>query len=360
MFQTWPVYVSLNPEYLKMLLQPVLAYLTTGAWPDAWVIHDLGTRKPSNDKQNIASRIADRPFGIDYPSAIGHDNGVAEQMPLFETSAVFIMLYAYEKYTGDTSFAAEYSSLLAGYADYLNDNSLYPASQLISVDSIPAQANQTGLAIQSAIGLKAASLVLGDSTYSDTANTIAKSVYNDALGLDGATLAESTHFTYYYGQDDTWNVLFPAYSDVLLELGTFDSAAWDMRSTWYSQQMQEGGLPFASPITDTSYTGSGINWGLADWSKFALLDNLQMILNSLDLLVAATVSEDVQAEIVNTTHAFLTNGLNSIPFGTKYYVEGDQVGVWIGNEARSTVGLSFGLLALDQGYWGDSYCDKSL
>lgn len=44
MFQTWPVYVSLNPEYLKMLLQPVLAYLATGAWPDAWVIHDLGTR----------------------------------------------------------------------------------------------------------------------------------------------------------------------------------------------------------------------------------------------------------------------------------------------------------------------------
>lgn len=80
-----------------------------------------------------------------------------------------------------------------------------------------------------------------------------------------------------------------------------------------------------------------------------------MILIFIDLLVAATVSADVQAEIVNTTHTFLTNGLNSIPFGTKYYVEGDQVGIWIGNEARSTVGLSFGLLALDQGYWGDFF-----
>lgn len=214
-------------------------------------------------------------YKIDYPSAIGHNDGVAEEMPLFETSTVFIILYAYQKYTGDTSFAAEYSSLLAGYANYLNENSLYPASQLISVDAIPAQANQTGLAIQSAIGLKAASLVLGDSTYSETADTIAKTVYNEALGLDGATLAESTHFTYYYGEDDTWNVLFPAYSDVLLELGTFDEAAWDMQSTWYSQQMQEGGLPFAGPITDTSYTGSGINWGLADWSMSTLLNNIQ-------------------------------------------------------------------------------------
>lgn len=80
-----------------------------------------------------------------------------------------------------------------------------------------------------------------------------------------------------------------------------------------------------------------------------------MILILLDLLVAATVSADVQAEIVNTTHTFATNGLNSIPSGTKYYVEGHKAGACVGNKARSTVGLSFGLLALDQGYWGDSY-----
>lgn len=189
-------------------------------------------------------------------------------MPLFETSTVFIMLYAYQKYTNDTTFAAEYTSLLTGYADYLNENSLYPSSQLISVDAIGAQPNQTGLAVQSAIGLKAASLVLSDSKYSDTADSIAQTLYEDALGLDGATLAESTHFTYYYGQDDTWNVLFPAYSDVLLDLNTFDSAAWDLQSSWYATQMQEGGLPFAGPLSDTSYTGSGINWGLADWSKY--------------------------------------------------------------------------------------------
>lgn len=81
---------------------------------------------------------------------------------------------------------------------------------------------------------------------------------------------------------------------------------------------------------------------------------LQIMLILVDLIVAATVSADVQSEIVNTTHTFLTNGLNSIPFGTKYSVEGDQVGVWIGNKARSTVGLSFGLLAVHQGYWGSS------
>jgi hypothetical protein len=45
MYQTWPVFVSLNPEYLKLYLEPVLAYSATGDWPHPWVIHDLGTRK---------------------------------------------------------------------------------------------------------------------------------------------------------------------------------------------------------------------------------------------------------------------------------------------------------------------------
>lgn len=197
-------------------------------------------------------------------------------MPLFECSSLFIILQAYQKYTNDTAFAAKYTSLLAGWADYLNENSLYPPSQLISVDAIPAQANQTGLAIQSAIGLQAASVILGNSTLSRTAKSIAKTLYDDALGLDGDTLEESTHFTYYYGAEDTWNVLFPSYSDVLLDLDTFDSSAWELQSNWYSQQMQPGGLPFAGPENYTAY-GATINWALSDWSMFSFIFHLQYL-----------------------------------------------------------------------------------
>lgn len=188
-------------------------------------------------------------------------------MPLFETSSLFILFYAYQKYTGDTSWAQEYRPLLEGYAEYLAENSLYPASQLISVDAIHATANQTALAIQSTIGLKAASIITGNSTYSKLASTFAQTIYADALGLDGATIAESTHFTYNYGQNSTWNVLFASYSDVLLDLNTFPSAAWELQSSWYLSQIQEEGLPFAGPVTDTSYIGSPLEWGLTDWSE---------------------------------------------------------------------------------------------
>ncbi|KAM0718295.1 hypothetical protein Q7P37_006627 [Cladosporium fusiforme] len=291
MFQSWPVFVSLNPDYIKLFLQPMLSYLElppSQSWPKPWVIHDLGTS---------------------YPNATGHNDGQAEQMPLFETSSLFILLLAYQKYSGDTAYAQQHRPLLEGYAEYLVHNSLYPSSQLISVDAIPATANQTGLAIQSAIGLKAASVILDNTTLAEKATSFAKTLYEEGLGLDGADPAHSSHFTYNYGKEETWNVLFPAFSDVLLGLETFPSEAWELQSRWYESQIRELGLAFAGPSTHPGYTGSPLVWGLVDWN----------------IVAAGASSSSVQEAIINTTHAYLTNGLHNVPFGTKYNVEGPEV-----------------------------------
>jgi hypothetical protein len=189
-------------------------------------------------------------------------------MPLFETSSLFILLLAYQKYSGDAAYAQQYRSLLEGYADYLVHNSLYPSSQLISVDAIPATANQTGLAIQSVIGLKAASVILNNDTLAEAARSIANTIYDQGLGLDGSGPSNSSHFTYNYGKPSTWNVLFPAYSDVLLDLNTFPPEAWELQSTWYESQIQEMGLPFAGPSSNLDYIGTPLLWGLLDWSKY--------------------------------------------------------------------------------------------
>ncbi|RMY57568.1 hypothetical protein D0863_12587 [Hortaea werneckii] len=313
-FQTWPVFISLNPDYIRLLWEPIMSYSASGRWPKEFVMHDMGTH---------------------YPNATGHDDGREEHMPLFETSSLFILFYAYQKYTGDASWTKQYSSLLTGYADYLVDHSLYPSAQLISVDAIRGYPNQTALAMQSFMGLKAASKILSNDTYAEIADSYATKIYDHALGLDGSTIQDSTHFTYYYGQDDTWNVIFAAYSDVLLELDTFPSAAWDMQSEWYLRQMRDLGLPFAGPTDNLAYTGSKLTWGLSDWN----------------IVAASASSTAVQAAVINTTHAFLTNGMNDIPFGTKYEVEGPRTGKWISNRARSTVGSNFALVALKEGTW---------
>lgn len=262
-FQTWPIFISLNPEWIRLLFQPVLSYLNSGAWPHPWVIHDIGAcKRPRARFLEYADAFAA------YPNATGHDDGQAEEMPIFETSSLFILLYAYQKLSGDASFASQYQPLLDGYAKWLAGNdTLYPNNQLISVDAITPQPNQTALAIQSAIGLNAASILTGDKQYSTLASSYAHTIYDKGLGLNGPTPSQSTHFTYYYGHDRTWNVLFASYSDVVLDLKTFPSSAWALQSSWYATQIKQEGLPFAGPKDYIAYTGSNLNWGLEDWSK---------------------------------------------------------------------------------------------
>ena len=237
-FQSWTIFINLNPEWFILQLKPTLEYLASGRWPKEYVIHDMG---------------------LHYPNATGHDDGVAEEMPLFETSTMFILLYAYQQLSGDDSYTTKYSDLLAGWAEYLATNGLYPSSQLISVDAIAATPNQTALAMQSAIGLKAAALLTRNDSYSDTADRFAKTIYDDGLGLND----NKTHFTYNYGDNDNWNVIFASFSDVFLNLSTFPQEAWDLQAKWYLSQIQEAGLAFAGPVSD-----KGVDWALTDWSTF--------------------------------------------------------------------------------------------
>lgn len=189
-------------------------------------------------------------------------------MPIFETSSFFILLYAYQKLTGNTDFMKNYTNLAEGYADWLSESrSLYPGRQLISVDAIRPSANQTALAIQAAIGLKAASALTGNAKYARKAAENVNAIYYGGLGLDGSSPTSSEHFTYNYGADDTWNVIFASYSDVVLGLDTFPQEAWDMQSDWYLKQVEEGGLAFAGPEDDLHYTGKPLNWALTDWSE---------------------------------------------------------------------------------------------
>ena len=184
---------------------------------------------------------------------------------MFETSALFILLQAYAKFSGDLNYAAGYTKLLEGYANWMAEpRSLYPDRQLISVDAIRASANQTLLAVQAAVGLNAAHIITGNSTYSRIAANNVNALYYGGLGLDGTSPADSTHFTYNYGYNQTWNVLFPSYSDVLLGLDTFPQEAWEMQSKWYLTRVKQGGLAWGH------HTGGSVKWGLTDWSKFLI------------------------------------------------------------------------------------------
>ena len=37
-FQTWPVFISLNPDYIRLLWEPIMSYSASGRWPKEYVI----------------------------------------------------------------------------------------------------------------------------------------------------------------------------------------------------------------------------------------------------------------------------------------------------------------------------------
>lgn len=253
----------------------------------------------------------------DYPNATAHNNGISENIYVEQTSALLTLIYAYQHATGDHAWAKGYEPLLRGYANYLVENGLYTASQRSTVDAIPASPNQTEIAITSTIGIAAFGAYSGNMSYAALAKERANLLYNQGLGTDSGR----THFKIHFADSDsTWITTFSLAPDKLLGLNTFDPAALSMQSAWYSQQIVPLGLPYAS----------GINFIIDDWAIFS----------------AAYSSIKVRDHLVNAVHAVLTGGYNNVPYPTKYNVKGSDLGEYIVNRARSTVGHNF-ILALN-------------
>ncbi|KAK1042614.1 hypothetical protein LTS16_008596 [Friedmanniomyces endolithicus] len=300
-----PMLYVLAPGYLRLLLEPIMRYLSSGAWPHTYAVHDLGAA---------------------YPNAMGHNNGRAEKMPVEDCGSLLTLIYMYQLATGDKIWAAQYHSLLQGYADYLVSNGLYPTKQLSSDDGLGNIRNQTGLAIKAAIGLNAYGVMTGQRNFSDIGKRFASTLYDEKVGLD----LHRTHFTCSQGEDRSWGMMYNPYPDVLLNLSTFPKAAYAMQSSYYPTVRMPGGVPLDSLV----------GFGKTDWMMFAAAT-----------VVAPGVDKvGVRDMFIDDVHAFMANGINAVPFSDKFHLRDDGTivkGTWSQYKARPVVGGHFAIMALD-------------
>lgn len=256
--------------------------------------------------------------GRTYPMALGHPDGVEEDQPLEETGNLLILAAAYDSLSHNSDWAAKYKTLFQGYADYLISNGVHPVGQLSTDDAAGSPPNQTHLAIKAAVGITAFGSMYKMDNYTQAGIDMASRIYDDKLGTDPA----QTHFVLTYGDDESWATIFNLYPDVLLNLTTFNASAYEMQGQWYKNVRQEAGVPLDSEM----------NWGKTDW-----------------MLWVGSIAGDhhVMDMFVDDVHAFLTNGLNDVPFSDRYYTDGDEAGVWSGNyQARPVVGGEWSAMAL--------------
>ncbi|KAF7950556.1 hypothetical protein EAE96_007838 [Botrytis aclada] len=300
----FPVLYVTNPEYLRLLLEPILQYLASGRWTLPYVIHDIGSA---------------------YPNATGHDDGVAEVMPIEETGNLLILALAYQKASTNTAWAAKYYTLLNKYASYLPSTSINITLQLSTNDAAGPLANETNLAIKAAVGLKAFASLAGEtySNYSIIGDAHATQIYAQKLGTD----EDQTHFVLNYpDNDDSWKIPFNLYPDVLLDLSTFPDAAYAMQENYYPSIRSNGGVALDSRQA----------WAKSDWN----------------IWTAGTTKGAVRQSFVDDLWAFISNGKNSWPLSDRWTVKVDgntQEGIEEALRARPTVGGHFALLALELG-----------
>lgn len=298
-FPMLPLFYSMEPEWIRLLIEPVLQYLASGRWHLPYVIHDIGQH---------------------YPNATGHDDQRAEPMPIEETGNLPQLVYAFAIASGNWEWTVQYVPLLKRYANYLVSNSLDITLQLSTNDAAGPLTNETNLAVKAAVGLKAFGKLASLSNYSDIGDQHAKILYLDGLGTD----ADKTHFTLQYpDKDSTYKLTFNLYPDLLLNLSTFPQSAYDMESTYYPTIRKQGGVA----LDNRQW------WAKSEWNIWC----------------AGTSNDSTRDMFIDDIWTFISNGKNTWPFSDRWVVSpnrGKVVGTEFALRARPTVGGHFALLAL--------------
>ena len=299
-----PILYVVAPEYIRLLLEPVMQYLASDGWPHNFTVHDIGSY---------------------YPNATGHNNGTAEQMPVEECGNIILLAFVYQLASGNTSWVGQYSSLFQLYADYLVVNGVFPTRQLSSDDGTGLVVNQTGLAIKAAIALNAYGQMTGQWNYSDKGLDFAN-IYNGTTGTD----PNRTHFSLTQGNTNSWGLEYNLYIDVLLKLNTFQADAYAMQPEFYSGVRIQDGVAL----------DSSVDWGKTDWMHFAVAT----------AMAPGVGNQNVRDMFINDVHAFMTNGQHDVPFSDDFFVENngsDVAGAYNAYRARPVVGGRFAVLALN-------------
>lgn len=296
-----PVFLYLDPEYLGLILAPLLDYPEHGGWPKQFAEHDLGSH---------------------YPNAAGHNDGNEEDMPVEESANMLIMSAAYLARTDSAtakSFTTRHYPILKQWADYLVANALDPGYQNQTDDFTGFIAHSANLALKGIIAIGAMSQI---ATIAGNAAD-ASSYQGTASGyitqwVVKAQDAGDRHLKLAYDQPGTWSLKYNGYPDALLGTGLVPRSVAGEEAAWYLSQANQFGVPLD---LRHSYTKGDWEMWTAAWLR----------------------GEPVSGYLISALYDFVNETPNRVPF-TDWYdtVSGYQSGF----QARPVVGGVFALLSL--------------
>ncbi|MEY9938930.1 DUF5127 domain-containing protein [Streptacidiphilus sp. MAP5-3] len=296
-----PVFCYLDPQYLGLLLAPLLEYPEHGGWPKTFAEHDLGSH---------------------YPNADGHNDGNEEDMPVEESANMLIMTAAYlgrvDAATA-SSFATTHYTILKQWADYLVANALDPGYQNQTDDFTGFIGHSVNLALKGILAIGAMAQVSKAAGKSADATSY-RATATSYIG-QWATKAQdpnAAHLKLAYDQPGTWSLKYNGYPDALLGLGLIPESVARQEAAWYLSQSNQYGIPL-----DIRHSYTKADWEM--WTAAWLRDY------------------PVKDYLIGALYDFVDTSPSRVPFTDWYDTISDQQN---GFQARPVVGGIFALLSL--------------
>jgi hypothetical protein len=300
-YPAMPVFLYLDPQYLGLILEPLLDYPENGGWPKEFAEHDLGSS---------------------YPNATGHNDGNEEDMPVEESANMLLMTAAYLARSSSATaraFASAHYPILKQWADYLVANALDPGYQNQTDDFTGFIAHSANLALKGILAIGAMgqiATVSGNS--SDAARYAGTAKDYITQWVDKAQDTTKDHLKLAYDQPGTWSLKYNGYPDSLLGLNLVPRAVAQEEADWYLSQANQFGVPLD---LRHSYTKGDWEMWTAAWLRGHPVS---------DLLVSAL-------------YEFAHTSPSRAPFTDWYDTASDSQN---GFQARPVVGGIFALLSL--------------
>lgn len=300
-YPAMPVFLHTDPEYLGLLLRPLLDYAEHGGWPKEFAEHDLGSS---------------------YPNATGHNDGNEEDMPVEESANMLLMTAAYLARTSTSAaaaFATEHYAVLKQWADYLVSNALDPGYQNQTDDFTGFIAHSVNLALKGILGIGAMSrIATAAGNAADATRYRATARDYIAQWVTKAQDGTPDHLKLAYDQPGTWSLKYNGYPDALLGLGLLPDAVAGEEADWYATQVNQFGVPL-----DPRHSYTKGDWEM--WTAAWLRDH------------------PIRDVLIATLYEFAHTSPSRVPFTDLYdTVSGGRSGF----QARPVVGGIFALLTL--------------
>ncbi|GAA5888237.1 hypothetical protein JCM5296_000242 [Sporobolomyces johnsonii] len=272
-----PFMLYATPSLLPLLLEPTLRYSATGLYAPIPPPHDIGDH---------------------YPSAIGHNDFLYPGLPLEEAANCLCLALAGMRVADPRPYssifqgartwldekrgserigwraivgkgkdhrregarmakaqAKERYALLKSWANYLEQEALYPGTQSSTDDFFGPAPNQTSLVIKGIMGLRSMSEIAADlgetadrDHYRAAADRFVQTFLKLAVADDGSHLLSS------YGNQSSWLTHYNLYYDKLLGTEQFPDSVYAMQDAFYPTIAEPYGPPLDSRFPQRAKT----------------------------------------------------------------------------------------------------------